>query len=220
MDFLRKKIAFTDAKAAFLLDPRLNQMELELQIDPDFNMVLHHRAFSELVHARLHENRNHVIGMLDADRIKQINSRFGSHWFGNEVLKMFSTSLAEMCRARGNYYLDNFGLPNTTIGCKYGGDEFVFYLPANPGEAKKAVESFRDILQRKIRENSDFLKRTGLSPKEAIALVTFSGGVVSLQGAIRTSDAYKDLFQKISSMTMKAKEEGRNRVKIETITVS
>ncbi len=56
-----------------------------------------------------------------------------------------------------------------------------------------------------------------MKPRDAFELLTFSGGVVSFSGAVSTNSEYGDIFKQISQMTLQAKNQGRNRVIMQTM---
>lgn len=58
-----------------------------------------------------------LLGIVDCDRFKSINDHYG-HLVGDDVLKIFSDVLSTLCLHRDGWY------------GRWGGDEFVVYLPA------------------------------------------------------------------------------------------
>ena len=71
--------------------------------------------------------------MADLDRLKQINDRFG-HSAGDEALKFLAGFARQSCR-------------QVDVAGRYGGDEFVFVLPATSlADAVALAERFRTAL--------------------------------------------------------------------------
>jgi diguanylate cyclase (GGDEF)-like protein len=126
--------------------------------------------------------------MLDIDDFKQINDTYG-HLVGDEALKMVSSVLLGSTRA-------------SDIVCRYGGEEFVIFLPEiNPKNAFKVAE--------KIRKNMEAAK---LSTEEGKISMTISIGI-----AIKTPHMHinlKELIDQADKALYSAKKDGKNKTVI------
>jgi diguanylate cyclase (GGDEF)-like protein len=76
--------------------------------------------------------------MLDVNRFKEINDRFG-HLQGDRVLKMVADVLKKEVR-------------DTDFVIRYGGDEFLIVLPETSNEADAVVQRVREALARRNEE--------------------------------------------------------------------
>lgn len=123
--------------------------------------------------------------MLDIDRFKPFNDRFG-HQKGNDLLK----HIAEIFTAQ---------VRGVDIVSRYGGEEFAILLP-NTGTA--AAEEIAERI-RAAAETSDFGTASGTE------MCTISGGVATYPG-----DAEDDLqlIDRADEALYQAKEGGRNRI--------
>ena len=85
---------------------------------------------------------NHPIGflMVDVNRFKEINDRFG-HQLGDRVLQKVATLLTEQVR-------------ETDIVARYGGDEFLIILPETNGGIDALLSRIREALTRQNREDA------------------------------------------------------------------
>ena len=93
--------------------------------------VMNSRAFNELIdYEILRQQRQSApfsIGFVDLDDFKQINDRFG-HQKGDQVLRSVASCLVRQLR-------------KTDLIARYGGDEFVIYLPNTDSTAVRTVIS-------------------------------------------------------------------------------
>jgi len=104
--------------------------------------VYNRHYFNERIKEEIDRSRryNHSIGfiMLDVDRFKEINDRFG-HLQGDRVLKEVAKVLEKEVR-------------ETDIVIRYGGDEFLIVLPETNGEADTVIGRIRQALARQNEE--------------------------------------------------------------------
>jgi len=131
--------------------------------------------------------KNHMAFlMLDLDKFKQYNDKFG-HVAGDIVLRTVSMLLADLFKDPG------------MLVCRYGGEEFSVLLP--DCTQQKALEMAEEIRKR-IAEQTIILRREKTR-------ITASIGV-----AIFPKDAQnpKELVHKADLALYRAKEEGRNKV--------
>ncbi len=158
------------------------------RVDPLTNLY-NRRAFYELTLPILHNaeryNQNLSIIMMDIDRFKMINDRYG-HSTGDEVIKLTAQTLQEMLR-KGD------------ICARWGGEEFIILLPeTDTSQAMQLAERLREEISAKVLEISS-------------GPVPFT---VSLGVARRTADmaTFDDLIKLADANLYKAKRAGRNVV--------
>lgn len=135
------------------------------------------------------ENRAISVVMVDVDRFKEINDRYG-HQTGDRVLQTVANCL--MASVRGG---DEVG--------RWGGEEFLLVLPgADIIQAAEVAERCRALLESHQVRNEE----------SQLLSVRASFGVSSTEGADRTD--IMSLVQQADKAMYWAKESGRNRVKI------
>lgn len=195
-DVTDRKRLETDLKNANdRLEQQLNDIELlraELQEqairDPLTNV--YNRRFladamdRELSQAARNETPASVV-ILDIDYFKQFNDTYG-HRCGDYVLQYIAKFLSERIR-RGD------------VLCRYGGEEFVIFMPNAPLEAAyQRAESMRNDI------SNAFIDYEGLHLK-----TSFSAGVAGFSFHGDTSDA---LLTAADKALYQAKNTGRNKV--------
>jgi diguanylate cyclase (GGDEF)-like protein/PAS domain S-box-containing protein len=126
--------------------------------------------------------------MLDVDHFKGFNDSFG-HEAGDTVLQ----KLCQMMKSR---------IRNEDVACRYGGDEFVLVLPDTSAElaARRAEELRTAVAEMGMRYQ-------GQSP----GLLTLSVGVATFPTDGSTP---KELLRASDSALLRAKSEGRDRVRL------
>lgn len=124
--------------------------------------------------------------LLDVDFFKQINDEYG-HASGDEVLKL----LADLIR---------WGIRDSDISARMGGDEFAFVLPRT---TVKQANIFATSLQEKTR------KRGFVLPNGQTLNVTLSMGIVELSEEIHSVEA---LYGAADRALYESKHRGRNQV--------
>ncbi len=168
------------------------EMEEQLRLlatTDDLTGIYNRRHFFELAERllRLAERHGRALSavMLDVDRFKAINDRYG-HQVGDSALVM----LTQICRQE---------LRQSDVLGRYGGEEFVVLLPeTGAGEARQAVE--------RIRER---LAATPLRTGDGAIHFTISGGVAErLPG-----ESLEDLLKRADAALYDAKASGRDCVK-------
>ena len=124
-----------------------------------------------------------VLLILDVDRLKSINDRYG-HPAGDEVLCVVAETLRECCRA-------------VDVAARYGGDEFLLVFPdTNLGGAETAARRIRRRLQTQAFHTARDLRCTvSLGAAEATI------GTTNVDAWIEQADA----------ALYRAKAEGRDR---------
>ena len=132
--------------------------------------------------------------MLDIDYFKKINDRYG-HASGDVVLREVSEILKDHAQICGNEYGD------AAVG-RFGGEEFIIVLPGiSKDRAVDIAESIRsDIEQHKFPESIK---------------VTASLGVTSINDADRNMRDIISVSKRVDRALYKAKNDGRNCVRVE-----
>ena len=189
-------------EALFLYRPlfrRLGLAHAELLLigrtDP-LTGCLNRRAFTHEAAHILAENRVAplplTVLMLDIDRFKSINDRFG-HPVGDQVINAVVATLIRGTR-QGN------------LLCRMGGEEFAILLRnANPTEAAMAADNLREAVA----------ATPVLLPGEGAAFpvsVTISVGVASV---LSTDDSIFPALSRADKALYRAKRNGRNRIETE-----
>ncbi len=154
---------------------------------------LHNRRhFLELADKEIMRSRRTTkafsIIMFDIDHFKRINDTYG-HQAGDQVLK----TIALVCQEK---------LRQTDVIARYGGDEFFILLPeVDSSDANHVANEIRTLVagQEIIFENQSIT-------------VTISMGVAALSMEIEPLD---QILARADKALYRAKEAGRNRVKIE-----
>ncbi len=145
----------------------------------------------ELKRAQRHGDPLSVV-FLDLDHFKAVNDNHG-HAVGDLVLRTISQRVLQSLRPE-----DYFG--------RFGGEEFLLVLPATPLEgAVSVVERVRSLVSR------DPVLAGGVALK-----VTLSAGITRLAGD--QSATAEDLVSRADRALYKAKENGRDRIEIDSLT--
>lgn len=167
----------------------LTQLE-NLAARDSLTNVYNRRIFDQLVLKDLtgdHPDTSNIsLIMMDLDNFKQINDTYG-HAAGDLVLKKVIQTCQKLLR-------------QADIPGRYGGDEFVFFLPDTDTAAAKVVAG---RLLEAITRNTYQLEGTSFS-------VSASLGVSSSTRSGKIS--FKELFRYADRAVYQAKQEGRNKV--------
>jgi len=123
--------------------------------------------------------------MLDVDRFKGVNDKFG-HPFGDDVLKMVASRL-------------NAGSRTEDVVCRYGGEEFAILLP---NTARTGAVELADRMRLAIAAQT-------LRFRDQTVNVTCSMGVAEVQEGDEDGSA---MLETADSALYQAKQTGRNRV--------
>ncbi len=182
-----KNLANVSAEASALAEDNSTLRELALT-DP-MTGLLNRRGFFESVDRALaptvQSPDDISVLVLDIDRFKTINDTHG-HAVGDAVIK----GVAALCRQQGR---------DSDLVARFGGEEFVVFLPGCPGPAALARA---DRLRRLIAE-------TPISTDAGPVSVTVSIGVALFTV---TEDAINKVIDRADKALYHAKRNGRNRV--------
>jgi len=199
MKQLKKELRRADGRTKKLQSLVQRQAEMllnlrdEAALDPLTRLV--HRgtfdsALKERVKAARDAERPLALLLLDIDHFKQVNDDFG-HSVGDDVLVTTAKILQNQVR-------------EGDIVARVGGEEFGIVLPGAPSKVAVSVGE-------RIRE-----RVASLTPRDdataELPAITLSIGVALLH----STEAPKDLYDRADRALYRAKDEGRNRVVLET----
>jgi diguanylate cyclase (GGDEF)-like protein len=175
-------------KKPFLVDNELYNLVKKFAVIDGLSGVFNRNYFDlflskELMRAMRH-NRVFTVLLLDIDDFKRLNDQKG-HGFGDTVIRNTARLLKEICRGED-------------VICRYGGDEFIYFLPETPGHG--AFE-FSGRLRKKIQEDQ-FTRENG---------ITLSGGISEFP---RDAGSIADLLNHADKALYRAKAEGKDRIVI------
>lgn len=187
-------INITDRKLAEAEVQKLQETLREQVLHDPLTGLYNRRYLDETIErelSRAERNKQPVgIVMCDLDHFKRVNDTHG-HLAGDEVLRVFAELLEK--NARGS-----------DIVCRFGGEEFVMFLPGMPSAAAyQRAEQLR-------RE----LAATQITLGEAVIMVTASFGVASFP---ENGDTMDSLISAVDAAMYQAKETGRDRVVISSV---
>ncbi len=125
--------------------------------------------------------------MIDLDNFKTINDTYG-HLAGDLILTKTGTKIKKHIR-------------KTDIACRYGGDEFLVFLPgANESAARTIAEAIRN----------DIVTDYSYSEEGAPISITVSIGI----SENRLDDSFDGLFLRADAALYQAKKTGRDRISV------
>lgn len=188
------------AAAALILVVAVMQDTFRMAFRDDLTGLLSRRALSERL-ASL--PRRYTIAMLDVDRFKGLNDRFG-HDVGDQVLKMVAARLARV-GGGGTVY-------------RYGGEEFSIVFPGKSVEEalphletlRRDVADYRLELRHPGRSEAPGTEKKRRSEREGRSVaVTISIGVAEVCDGSATP---QEVIQAADRALYRAKNRGRNQV--------
>jgi len=145
------------------------------------------RAEEELSRA-LRTESNITVAMLDIDRFKDVNDRFG-HQAGDFILKSFTEEIQNHIRAYD-------------LLARYGGEEFVIlFIDCDKWKALDVLTRLRKAVAEKFFKFSSFHIN-----------FTFSGGISDTKDMKSDTINIHDLVRIADERLFEAKESGRNRL--------
>lgn len=167
-------------------------MEIERQAVTDgLTGVANRRSFNESLTKEFERAKRYgqplSLAVIDLDYLKKINDTYG-HMTGDEAIKSIGTVLQQSSRS-------------IDITARYGGEEFCVLLPNTDIDM---AEQLAERLRRLIRE-------TEIDGPGALSA---SIGVASFP---LHADGAEDLFLRADEALYRAKQDGRNRVRVSTL---
>ncbi len=179
-------------------DTRLREIERLKEVTMTDHLTgIGNRRYGDIVLSNLFENdwtRPTAIGvaLIDIDNFKTVNDTYG-HATGDRLLQLVAKTLRTTLRPRD-------------VLSRWGGEEFLAALPAITAEALAAVlERMRALVE-----------STWLDLEGERLRVTVSVGAV----LVFASEPLGTVLGRADSLLYRAKEEGRNRVLVDSATVS
>jgi diguanylate cyclase len=153
-----------------------------------YNRAALFREISKQINTK--DNGSFSLILMDIDHFKSVNDRFG-HLMGDRVLQRIGSLLLQQLRP-------------DTMAARFGGEEFAILCPdTNLANAGNLAERLRDQMQRlriKIRNSETVLDS-----------ITASFGIA----CYRKGDSIDSLFERADKAMYTAKEDGRNRARLE-----
>jgi two-component system cell cycle response regulator len=145
------------------------------------------RLTAEVAHARRHTTSLALL-LFDIDRFKETNDQFG-HLAGDAVLRAIGDRVSTLIRVED-------------VFARFGGEEFVVLIRATgPLDAVRLAERLRTSIE-----------AMNVRAEGADVRVTISVGVAAL-GELPPEAAGQELLRLADTRLLRAKEEGRNRVR-------
>ncbi|AWF82389.1 hypothetical protein BTJ40_17005 [Microbulbifer sp. A4B17] len=187
-------LEFTGSVAGILLVASLLGASYELAFRDELTGLHSRRAFR---YQMLTPAWNYSIAMVDIDYFKKLNDRYG-HQVGDQALQMVAVQLVR--HANGTVF-------------RYGGEEFVIYLPGRNRKAKEAqLEALREkIACYPLRLRSSGRISTGVSQRGKGGgkplKITVSIGVAHRSKKLRKPEG---ILKAADQALYKAKRNGRN----------
>lgn len=168
-----------------------NDLEYYAAHDP-LTTLFNQRVFVDFLEYEIKRADSHgyefALMVIDCDNFKPINDKYG-HAFGDLFLQEFSKILHDSKRSED-------------ILSRYGGDEFTLILP------ECGLETALAVAHKIARAIEDFKL---LTPDENYAGVTISIGISIYPEHAKTQ---KELFLIADGMMYKAKEDGKNSIRV------
>ncbi len=173
---------------------RLAKNELqELAVRDFLTGCYNRRYFMEIMELETKKSRRYnqpfACIMVDVDTFKKLNDTYG-HPFGDTVLKGVANILQDNLR-------------DSDIVCRYGGEEFVVYLPNiyDSNELSVICERIRSVVQ-----------KTPFLFEDKTVTVTISVGATLLEG--KEIPDIDTIIANVDKAMYQAKHDGRNRYRI------
>jgi diguanylate cyclase (GGDEF)-like protein len=139
----------------------------------------------------LHRDGYETLALLDLDRFKEVNDRFG-HSLGDEVLRACASALREM--------------PDV-LAIRMGGEEFLLLMRGRDSLAR--AEQMRQSLPGRIARDVPGMDR----------LVTASMGAVQMPRSIEPEAGFAEMYDRADKLLYEAKAAGRNRTVTEKLSL-
>lgn len=177
----------------------INKLRLELTavreeaITDSLTSLLNRNGFKSKLNEILDDTgvvpRDVSLMVLDIDHFKRINDNFG-HLFGDKVIQAVARLITNNLRGED-------------LGVRYGGEEFVIYLPNTLVDSAKAMAE-------KIRQGIESARIKNTITNDVIERITISIGVAEQ----KKGDSLDKLIERADQALYESKNSGRNRVTV------
>lgn len=155
-----------------------------------YNRQAYNEKITEIIAEKEKHNNNLSLLIWDIDHFKKFNDLYG-HVVGDKVLKTVAEKFTKLLEE--NYFL-----------ARYGGEEFVMLVPGLSIEKSK---QYADQVRSEVSNIAFMVKGKNIQ-------ITISCGIASIQA----NDNAQRIFERADKALYAAKEQGRNRVNVNTIT--
>ena len=187
----QRKVVTLEQQAMITLQKNeLEENNKQLEKLANFDLLtglLNRFAFNQMIEKYLsNEEEKGCLLFLDIDHFKKVNDTYG-HPIGDALLKQFSQDLTTTFDSKG-------------IICRWGGDEFLVFLP---GCDKEDVKSHVKSFIQSINDKSYSLNNHKVS-------MTISCGLVEKNPLVKES--FSTIYERVDKALYQAKEKGRNTI--------
>ncbi len=146
--------------------------------------LLNRESFTRKVEEEIKQNQIGCLMFLDIDFFKKINDTYG-HPVGDTLLRNIAQDFKKL-------------IPNNGIICRWGGDEFLVYLPNTSLDKGTKIGN---VIRTKISEKQYKLKENSL-------YITISCGITSVNNTVK--DSFHLAYERADQALYQAKEKGKN----------
>jgi two-component system, cell cycle response regulator len=175
-------------KNPLLIDTNLFNMIKQYAVIDGLSGVFNRNYFELVLKKELKRamryNKVFTLVILDIDNFKRVNDLNG-HLFGDTVIKNLAILLKDACREED-------------IICRYGGDEFIFFLPETPSVG---ALNFGERIRAMIKADRFFKSHD----------ITVSGGISEYP---HDGSSIMDLMKSADDALYKSKADGKDRIEI------
>jgi diguanylate cyclase (GGDEF)-like protein len=175
---------------------RLHALAMTDDLTGLHNLRSFEARLAAIIHASRDPGKPVSLLVLDLDRLKSLNDKYG-HLAGAEAVRTVG-------------HIVGASLPPSAVACRYGGDEFVIALP---GCGQTQAKAIADELRRNVNDAAPILAGHAF-PKGTLSISVGLACSVVDSGAITVDESGEALFRAADAALYLAKESGRNHVSV------